>query len=200
VGKFSAYNIPLKDLSKGSRNYEFKLDNEYFKNIEGAEVQKGNVLAKVEVKRTSTAFELTFDITGIVQIPCDRCLDNMDQEIDTQNQLIVKFGSEYAEESDTIIVVPEEEGEINLAWFLYEFIALNIPIRHVHPAGKCTKSMVSKLKKHLTREKGEDDEEPIEFMDEEDLVIEEEGGVEEEQATDPRWDSLKKLIEEDNNN
>ncbi|MFA6779643.1 MAG: DUF177 domain-containing protein [Paludibacteraceae bacterium] len=199
MGKFSVYNIPLKDLSKGTHNYEFNLDNVYFKNIEGDEVQKGNVKAIVEVTRTSQSFEINFDIKGVIQIPCDRCLDDMDQEIDTQNQLTVKFGSEYAEESDKIIVVPEEEGEINLAWFLYEFIALNIPIRHVHPAGKCTKSMVSKLKKHLAHDKNEE-EEPIDFLDDEDLDIEEGETGEEESKTDPRWDGLKKLITEDNNN
>ena len=33
--------------------------------------------------------------------------------------------------------IPEEEGEINIAWFLYEFVVLDIPIKHVHEPGKC---------------------------------------------------------------
>ena len=37
---------------------------------------------------------------------------------------------------------------INIAWFLYEFIALNIPMKHVHAPGKCNKGMVGKLSKH----------------------------------------------------
>ena len=40
--------------------------------------------------------------------------------------------SEYAEEGDNLIVIPEEEGEINVAWFMYEFVALAIPMKHVH--------------------------------------------------------------------
>ena len=30
------------------------------------------------------------------------------------------------EEGDNLIVIPEEEGEINVAWFMYEFVALSV--------------------------------------------------------------------------
>ena len=62
---------------------------------------------------------------------------------------MVKFGHEYAEEGDNLIVIPEEEGEINVAWFMYEFIALSVPMKHVHAPGKCNKAMTGKLNKHL---------------------------------------------------
>ena len=73
----------------------------------------------------------------------------MDFEVATNEHLYVKFGSEYSEENDDVVIVPEAEGEINIAWFLYEFIALTIPLKHVHPAGKCNKTMSMKLKNIL---------------------------------------------------
>lgn len=99
--------------------------------IDGNEVQKGHVHVQLTVKKSLMAFELNFQIAGTVIIPCDRCLDDMELPIETQDKLIVKFGKEYAEESDEIVIVPEEEGTINVAWFIYEFIALAIPIKHV---------------------------------------------------------------------
>ncbi len=199
MGKFDAYKIPLKELSVGTHTYELSLDNNFFKNIDGPEVQKGKVNIRLTVKKGGQAFEMNFDIAGVVQIPCDRCLDDMDQEIECTNQLIVKFGKDYGEESDKIIVIPETEGEINLAWFLYEFVALNIPIRHVHSPGKCTKSMTSKLKKHVATSKDEDGDswdDDVDFIDDgEDLDIPKGGNNEKE--TDPRWDGLKNLIDND---
>jgi uncharacterized metal-binding protein YceD (DUF177 family) len=192
VGKFDIYKIPLKDLAVGTHSYEYVLDNVFFKDIDDPEVQKGKVNVLVLVKKNAHAFEIGFDIKGIVQIPCDRCLDDMDQEIDYQTKLTVKFGKDYAEEGDDVIIIPEAEGEINLAWFLYEFIALNIPMRHVHPVGKCSKGMVSKLRKHITTDRNEeewDEDESIDFTEDNDKV--------EEKTTDPRWDGLKELI--DNN-
>lgn len=36
---------------------------------------------KLTVKRTAASFELDFDLEGVIQIPCDRCLDDMDHEV-----------------------------------------------------------------------------------------------------------------------
>ena len=161
--------------------------------IDGTEVQKGRVHVHLTVKRTAMAFDMSFHITGIVIVPCDRCLDDMELPIETNNRLVVKFGKEYAEESDEVVVIPEEEGSINVAWFMYEFIALAIPMKHIHAPGKCNKAMASKLKKHTAKSMDDldgTDEEPLDNG----AAAEEDGSV-----TDPRWDALKGLLENDNN-
>ena len=103
--------------------------------------------------------------------------------------------TEYAEEGDNLIVIPEEEGEINVAWFMYEFIALAIPMKHIHAPGKCNKAMTSKLNKHLKTNANEDSDvdDSFDAGGGEDIVIEEEV----EEQIDPRWNELKKIL--DNN-
>ncbi len=162
--------------------------------IDGDEVQKGKVKVHLTVKRTSVAFEMNFQIEGVAIVPCDRCLDYMEFPVDTHNRLVVKFGKEYAEESDEVVVIPEEEGAINLAWFLYEFIALAVPMKHVHAPGKCNKAMSTKLKKHTAKstDDGDDDYEEDEV---EDISMDDDVSG----NSDPRWDALKGLIENDNN-
>ena len=70
-----------------------------------------------------------------------------------------------------MVTVPYDEGVIDLAWHIYEMAALEIPIRHVHPEGQCV---------------GESD---AELWD---------GGQSERKEIDPRWDKLRKIL--DNNN
>ena len=147
MGKFKLYNVDLKNLTPGIHEFEYLLENKFFVDIDGDQVQKGKVKVNLTVKRSSMMFEMNFQIEGVVMVPCDRCLDDMEIPIVTHNRLVVKFGKEYAEESDEVVVIPEDEGAINLAWFLYEFIALAIPMKHVHAPGKCNKAMSSKLKK-----------------------------------------------------
>ncbi len=173
--------------------YEFVLDNLFFANIDGPEVQKGKVNVVLFVKRTSRAFELSFQTEGVVWIPCDRCLEDMEQPVNSTDKLLVKFGHEYAEEGDNLIVIPEEEGEINVAWFMYEFVALAIPMKRVHAPGKCNKAMAGKLNKHLRITSDEESEEIYSVEGETDDLKNEET----ESQIDPRWEKLKKIL--DNN-
>ena len=194
MGKFDLYKVELKNLSPGVHQYEYILENKFFVDIDGDEVQKGKVKVNLTVKRSSMVFDMNFQLEGVVYVPCDRCLDDMDLPISAKNKLIVKFGKEYAEESDEIVIIPEAEGEINLAWFIYEFIALTIPMKHVHAPGKCNKAMSSKLKKHTTRRSDDDDEYEDESADE--IIVEDDSS---DMSSDPRWDALKGLVENDNN-
>lgn len=181
-------------MKENHAHYEFLLDNEFFTAIDSPELQKGKVHVTLDVKKTAQAFELNFVSEGIVVVLCDRCLDEMDQEVTSKDKIFVKFGAAYADEGDNLIVVPEEEGEINVAWIVFEFIALAVPMKHVHAPGKCNKTMSGKLNKYLRTQA--DDEEDSESMDDEmeesDEAMDAEGAAE-EKPIDPRWNELKKL-------
>ena len=110
--------------------------------------KKGKLTVELNVKKTSGVFLLEFQTEGFVIVPCDRCLDEMELPILTSDKLKVKLGSSFTEEGD-IVVVPEEDGYINIAWFLYEFIALNIPMKHIHIPGKSNKVSLGRLVKHF---------------------------------------------------
>jgi uncharacterized metal-binding protein YceD (DUF177 family) len=187
LGKFDKYKIDLKGMKEDVANYDFLLDNTFFSDIDSPEVQKGKVNVALTVKRTSGAFELSFQTNGFVIVACDRCLDDMEQAVESSDKIFVKFGADYSEEGDNLVVVPEDEGEINVAWFMFEFVALAIPMKHVHAPGKCNKEMTSKLKCHLRTEAGDEDAD-MEMSD---------GDAEAEDKFDPRWSELKKIL--DNN-
>lgn len=188
MSKFELYNILLKELNTDSRTYEYLLDDGYFKKIDSPEVQKGLVNAKVVLKQKSESYELSFVLNGFVIVACNRCLDDMEQPIQYKDKLIVKLGNEFAEEDD-VVIVPESEGAINIAWFLYEFIVLNIPIKHIHNPGECNKTMVGKLKRHITRSKDDENDTDDDLNDEAD--------DNEITNIDPRWEGLQNII--DNN-
>ena len=168
--------------------YEYRLDNQFFADLDAPEVQKGQVNVALKVRKTSGIYQLDFHTEGEVIVTCDRCLDEMEQPVESTDRLKVKLGDEYAE-IDDMVVIPEEEGYINVAWFIYEFIALSIPMKHVHAPGKCNKGMVSKLSRHL-RTSADDDE----WIDD---SMELEIAEDEPREIDPRWNVLKKIL--DNN-
>lgn len=165
--KLDSYKVDLKGMVAETVSFQWHIDDDFFSAVQGPEIQQGQLDVSLRVKQTSGVFELTFDIQGSVKVPCDRCLELMDQSVDTECTLKVKLGDRFEDDGD-MVVVPEDEGVLNVAWNLYEFIALEIPMRHVHPHGEC----------------------PLE----EDFESTEE---ETEKPMDPRWEQLKKIL--DNN-
>ena len=156
--------IDLKSLKEEETSLEFDLDDTYFEALDDADVKKGSLHVSVSIRRATGFFELLFHTAGTVIIPCDRC-------VETENRLVVKLGSEYSEEDD-VIVVPENEGILDMSWLIYEFVALVIPIRHVHAPGKCNIAMTKTLEE-LSADRSSDEESSHE--------------------TDPRWEKLKNL-------
>ena len=171
MNSLESLKIDLKGLKDEETSVEFILDDAYFDALDGADVKKGSLHVSVSIRKTTDFFEFCFHIDGTIVIPCDRCLDDMTLPVNTDNRLIVKLGSAYSEEDD-VIVVPEDEGILDMAWLIYEFVALVIPIRHVHAPGKCNLAMTQALEE-LSADRSSDEESS--------------------QPIDPRWEKLKVL-------
>ena len=109
MGRFDKYNVDLKGLKTATLEMEFNLDNAFFGDIDGEEFQKGAVKAVVTVKKERDVFDFSFVLNGMVVVPCDRCLDDLEIEVSTENSLRVQWGDEYADDGD-IVIVPEQDG------------------------------------------------------------------------------------------
>ena len=188
LGKFSAYQIQLKSLAPGTHEFEYVLDKQFFANMESADIHDADLKVKLTAVYRGDVYDLTFKITGNVVLLCDRCLDTMDFPIDASYHIMVKYGDDYNDDSDELLEIPQSDAYINVAYMLYDTVALAIPIKHVHPMGKCNRQMSALLKKHRARATGEDADLENELIDEID-DIEESGST----ATDPRWDALRNL-------
>ena len=132
MGKLDGYKVDLKGMTSDTVSYRWQADNDFFSAVQGLEIKAGSLDGALRVKRTSDAYELEFQLDGDVEVTCDRCLEPMLQPVEAQCTLHVKMGEEYADDGD-VVTIPEREGIINVAWNIYEFAALQIPLRHVHP-------------------------------------------------------------------
>ena len=132
MGKLDGYKVDLKGLSSDTVSYRWQADNDFFSAVQGPEIKRGLLDVALRVKQTSGAYELEFQLKGEVEVACDRCLEPMSQPIDALCTLKVVMGDDFADDGD-VVTIPEKDGTINVAWNIYEFAALQIPLRHVHP-------------------------------------------------------------------
>ena len=165
------FKIDLKGLVAEETTLEWDLDKDFFEALDETEVESGALHVSLSIRKASGFFELLFHTVGSIDITCDRCLDLMEQPIETDNRLVAKLGSNNSEDDDTV-TVDENEGILDTAWFIYEFIALAIPIQHVHATGKCNPAMTKAL---------------------EELSADRSGDEESNQTVDPRWSKLAEL-------
>lgn len=181
MGRLGTYKVELKGLKESSATYEWVVGNDFFALVEGEDVQKGNVNVKLTVTKEANLYNLDFELQGNAIVSCDRCLDDLSLPIDTTGDLKIKLGEDFDDDGE-ILIVPEDDGTVNVAWYIYEFIVLSLPLKKVHAPGKCNREMMSKLSEHLIDEVAGDSDE---------------SGMESGEI-DPRWNDLKKIIEINN--
>lgn len=154
--------MELASLPDGKHEQDFVCDTEFFKNMEHTGINKSDVKVHLDLEKKNGAYDCTFHCEGTVTVPCDRCLDPIELEVNTDYHIIVKYGETYDDESDELLIIPQSNTYLNVAYMLYDTILLSIPMRHVHPLGKCNRAMAAALNKHRSSADSEDGEDFIE--------------------------------------
>lgn len=158
MGKFTEFKLMLKSLPEGKHAFEYHLDKHFFSNMENTDVRDADVNVSLTVDHRGGAYALAFHLTGTLTVLCDRCLDELPLDIDATYDLTVKYGETYNDDSDTLLIIPESDNYINVAYMIYDTAVLAIPPRHVHPQGKCNRAMSALNKKYKVNSADEDAE------------------------------------------
>lgn len=150
--------LDLSTNYKQSETFEYNIGDEMFESVEKSLVKGGCLVAKVKAQADSIGLDLQFNISGQATVECDRCLDDMQIDINCEESLKVQFADQY-EETDEVIYLTHNQTELDLWPIIYDFIALAIPLVHVHPEGQCNQEMLNKLNQYMVTQIEEQDEE-----------------------------------------
>lgn len=163
------YVISFGGLSAGKHEYEYNLTDTFFESLDYSEIKKGDVRVDVRLNKQTTMLALDFIVRGTAITACDRCGDDCTVTIKGEYPLIVNLGSEFDDQGDELVTIPNTEGELDIAHYLYEYTMLSLPSRKVHEKEEdCNQEVIKKLKE-------------IEVADAQ------------QAPGDPRWEVLKNL-------
>ncbi|WP_040279532.1 YceD family protein [Psychroserpens damuponensis] len=171
------YTIPFIGLKVGKHHFDYQIDNKFFECFEYDDFNAVDVKANLVFEKKSTFLELYFEITGTVNVNCDLTNEPYNQAVEGEFKLVVKFGEEYNDEFEDILIIPHGEYEINVAQYIYELIILSMPAKRVHPGvedGTLDSDILKKLEELSPKSLSEKEETSEEI--------------------DPRWNTLKKLL------
>lgn len=164
MGKFTEFKLMLKSLPLGEHQFVYHLGKEFFQHMENEDVRDSDVTVTLDVNHRAEGYMMHFRVTGTLTLLCDRCLDELPVPVDTTYDLTVKYGDDYDDSVDSLLVIPESDNYLNVAYLIYDTVVLAIPPRHVHPMGKCNKAMSALYKKHSRTADDEDSELEDELM------------------------------------
>jgi len=133
LNRFSEYIIPFSSYSNGLHDFEFELVDTFFGLFPESEIQKADVLVKIEMIRQERQLEFSFTLDGWVALPCDRCLEEYEQPITGEFRLYGRFGHGNKEDEFDVVWLPNEAYQFDLSQYLYEYVILSLPMRKVHP-------------------------------------------------------------------
>tara|TARA_R110000751_G_scaffold104005_1_gene199375 strand:- start:17 stop:619 length:603 start_codon:yes stop_codon:yes gene_type:complete len=174
------YTIQFVGLKQGEHDFQFKIDNTFFEHFEYDDFNSIDIDLKIKLIKKSTLLEFYFDAKGSVNVNCDITNEPYDQPIEATYKLVVKFGQDYNDEIDDILIIPHGEYEVNIAQYIYELIVLAMPAKRIHPGvedGTLESDILDKLEELSIKDKEADsDEEP------------------QEKEIDPRWEKLKDFL------
>ena len=174
------FDIPFVGLKEGMHQFEYSIEKKFFDFFNYDEFNDSNVNVLVSFLKKPTMFELQFNTSGWVEVACDVTNELYQQPIQSNIELIIKFGEEYNDDNEELLIIPHTEFKINVAQYIYEAIVLAVPLKKIHPGiedGSLKSEILEKLKEFEVKE-----------IDEETT-----------KETDPRWDKLKDILIDKNN-
>ncbi len=175
--KLNEYLIPFIGLKLGKHQFDYQINKAFFDYFEYDEFESANINVQLVLEKKSLMLELNFKHKGSVNVPCDLTGEMFDLPIKGNLRVVVQFGEEFNNENEELLILPHGEHQIDVSQYIYEMIALSVPLKRVHPGvkdGTLQSEALNKLNELKVSEVKEE--------------------VEEEKEIDPRWDKLKQLL------
>lgn len=172
------YQIPIISLEDKVYKYTFEGADDFFAAIEQDWIEKGKFTAEVDLDKSAVMIQVQLRIHGHLSLICDRSMEEFDFPLQINEKLIYKFSDHSEDLGDNLFLLDRKEPKLDLSQDIYDFIALQVPMKKLHP-------------RYINPE---DDSLDNEFLYSTETVEEK---IKDEAEIDPRWAALKKLT--DNN-
>lgn len=148
MGK-TRYIISTGGLPVGNHEFQFEVTDAFFKDTDTEELNGVDVSVKAILLKQNNVMQLQFELSGTVNINCDRCLKEFDIPVEGTEHLIIKYGNP-SDSTDEVLMVHEGETQLDVTQYIYEYVITAVPARKVpceidSKKYKCDKALLKKL-------------------------------------------------------
>ena len=145
------FNISFVGLKLGKHKFEYQIDKEFFENFQYDEFQYSAIKVVIDFEKKSNMLNLEFAAKGNVTVACDVTNEPFELAVEGNLSIIVKFGDEFNNDNEELLILPYGTFELNVAQLMYEMIVLSTPTKRVHPGienGTLQSDVLKKLEEY----------------------------------------------------
>jgi uncharacterized protein len=145
------YHITLSALKEGKNEINFQMDQNFFQKFDLDEpIKQAQLIVDIVIDKWQDILQCSFNIRGTLEVTCDRCLDSLTINLDTNNILKVKLGQSDEEWDADTVEIAKSGNVFDFEQYIYEFVMLGIPLQKVHPDNEdgeslCNAEMLNRI-------------------------------------------------------
>jgi len=124
---FDQFTLPVKGLHIGFHEYQFDIDDAFFKASDTDIIESGKFHVDLSLEKNMDMMILTIDFEGHWKTACDRCTADIDLPVIGSNEILIKYGEKELDDGD-IIYIMKESSELNVAKIILDSIIVSLPI------------------------------------------------------------------------
>lgn len=127
---FDQFTLPIKGLHLGLHEYQFDIDDTFFKESDTKYIESGSFKVDVVLTKNIDMMILNIAFSGYWKTICDRCTADINLPVEGNNETLVKYAEKEADEGD-IVYIMKESSELNVAKIIHDSIIIGLPIQKI---------------------------------------------------------------------
>ena len=123
--------VKLNGLASGRTVFNWKADVKFFEQFDNTDILAADLDVTAKVVNHGVTVDVECSVEGKVTVPCDRCLDDLELDVETS------FSEVYT----------PEDSSLDLSQDIYDYVCTALPLQRVHPEGECNPVTIKFLSK-----------------------------------------------------
>ncbi len=139
-------NLDLHQASEEGAEMVFHLNDAFFRALAQEEILGGDVEFRLRVRRRADSiYLLNVSVDGVVQTPCDRCLDPVSIHVEAEDELRAVHDDESFADEAEVLLTDKRSDKVDLSWTAYEIIETSLPLERCHDRENCNPEMLARI-------------------------------------------------------
>ncbi|MFY7965723.1 MAG: YceD family protein [Chitinophagaceae bacterium] len=156
MGNKREFEIAFVGLKPGIHVFNYDIGDSFFETYGSQDFTNCKAKVKLSLDKNNGFMQLHFDISGVVDVDCDRCGNALTKDLWDEFDMVVKLVEEpdemnNTEEDPDVFYISRTESHLMVSDWIYEFVNLSVPMQKMcgeDDNGKslCNQEVIEKLK------------------------------------------------------